>query len=126
MIYVKVQGYDHLPSPEQRSVLNEVRAFYIAMNYQSEKWKRKRERILRRDGYQCQISRRYGKFVEAQVVHHIFPAEDYPEYEWSDWNLISVSLAVHNKLHIRDTRELSREGIDLMRRTARKRGLKLD
>ena len=70
----------------------------------------------------CQVSKRYGKFVEAQTVHHIFPVADYPEYQWEDWNLISVSQAVHNKLHDRNTDKLTALGEELRKRTARKYG----
>ncbi len=43
------------------------------------------------DGYRCRESARYGKRVEATTVHHVWPAEDYPEYAWELWNLISLS-----------------------------------
>lgn len=95
------------------------------MDYGSERWKKKRELILRRDGYQCQISKRYGKMIPATVVHHIYPAEDYPEFQWQNWNLISISQAVHNALHDRYTGKLTKEGIALLNRTAQKRGLKI-
>ena len=87
--------------------------------YKSARWKKIRERILRRDKYLCQISKRYGKLVQADTVHHIFPRDKFPEYSFSDWNLVSLSNAAHNKLHHRDTRELTEEGKELLRRTAR-------
>ena len=93
------------------------------MDYQGRRWKAKRQKILRRDKYQCQVSKRYGKAVEATLVHHIFPVRDYPEYQWEDWNLISVSQAVHNQLHNNQTDELSKMGVDLLKRTARKIGI---
>lgn len=96
------------------------------MDYHSKRWKAKRQKILRRDKYQCQVSKRYGKAVEADLVHHIFPAKDYPEYEWEDWNLISVSQATHNKLHNTNTDELSSTGLELLKRTARKHDIKID
>lgn len=86
-------------------------------DYYGKKWKKKRQHILRMDGYKCQIAKRYGRTEEAKVVHHIYPAEEYPEYAWCDWNLISVSLATHNKLENRETRELTELGIALQRRT---------
>ena len=92
--------------------------------YKSARWERKRAKILRRDSYMCQISKRYGKLVQANTVHHIFPREDYPEYEWCDWNLISVSNEVHNRLHDRISGELTEEGTALMIRTARKQGVR--
>ena len=93
------------------------------MDYQSTRWKTKRNKILRRDKYQCQISKRYGKIVDATLVHHIFPARDYPQYEWCDWNLISVSQEVHNKLHNNNANILSEMGKELLQRTARKQGI---
>lgn len=68
-------------------------------DYTCEKWKRKRKKILKRDGYQCVRCRRYGKSVEAKIVHHIKEADLYPELAWTDSNLESVCMACHNKLH---------------------------
>lgn len=95
------------------------------MNYKSRRWLQKREEILRRDGYQCQESRRYGKHVQATTVHHIFPASDWPEYQWEDWNLISLSSAQHDRMHDRNTRALTETGMALLRRTARREGIQL-
>lgn len=85
--------------------------------YQSSKWRHKRSKILRRDQYLCQISKRYGKRVEADTVHHIYPREEYPQYALCDWNLISVSMEVNNRLHDRKTGELTALGLELQRRT---------
>lgn len=60
---------------------------------------------------------RYGRTEEATIVHHIYPAEAYPEYAWQDWNLISVSMATHNKLENRTTGELTELGRQLMNDT---------
>ena len=76
--------------------------------------------MLRRDGYMCQLSKRYGKMREATTVHHIFPRDEYPQYELEAWNLISVSTEMHNRLHDRVTNQLTAEGIDLLKRTARR------
>lgn len=97
-----------------------------AMNdafYKTVRWKRLREKMLRRDGYICQISKRYGKIVQADTVHHIFPKEDYPEYQWEPWNLISLSTEQHNALHVRDSHQLTAKGEELRNRTARRQGL---
>lgn len=75
---------------------------------------------MRRDGYRCQISKRYGKAVPAEVVHHIYPVDEYPEYAYSPWNLISLSRQAHNRLHDRVTGALTEEGILLLRRTVPK------
>lgn len=87
------------------------------MDYKSRRWIKKRAGILKLDGYQDQVAKRYGKRIEADTVHHIYPVELYPEYEWEQWNLISVSKQTHNRLHARDTHELTEEGAALMRRT---------
>lgn len=90
------------------------------MDYKSKRWKRLRERILRRDDYMCQVSKRYGRRVEANTVHHIYPADEYPEYQWCEWNLISLSQSVHNEMHVRDTDELTEKGKALQARINRK------
>ena len=86
-------------------------------NYDTKKWKSLSSRIMRRDGYRCQISKRYGKAVPAEVVHHIYPVDEYPEYAYRPWNLISLSRQAHNRLHDRATGGLTEEGILLLRRT---------
>lgn len=93
---------------------------FAQMDYKSKRWERLRADILKRDNYMCQESLRYGKRVQANTVHHIFPAKLFPEYQWEPWNLISLSGAVHNEMHVRDTDELTDRGLDLLRRTARK------
>ena len=94
--------------------------------YKTKRWERKRAAILRRDGYMCQVSKRYGKRVEANTVHHIFPRDRFPEYSWADWNLISVSHEAHNELHDRGTGQLTDKGVELMKRTARKQNIDLN
>ena len=86
-------------------------------SYDSRKWDHVKSLTLRRDGYQCQLSKRYGKAAQAEVVHHIYPVEDYPEYAYCLWNLISLTRAEHNKLHDRKTNILTEKGKSLMRRT---------
>lgn len=70
-----------------------------------------------------QISKRFGKRIPASVVHHIFPRESFPEYQWSDWNLITITNEEHNRLHDRMTGALTEEGIELLKRTARRKGM---
>lgn len=78
---------------------------------------------MRRDGYMCQISKRYGKHRPAEIVHHIFPREDFPEYQYEPWNLISITRAVHKDMHDQNTGELTQAGLELMRRAALKNGI---
>lgn len=87
------------------------------MDYSGTKWKKKREHILRLDGYRCQIDKMYGRETPANTVHHIYSSGEYPEYAWDDWNLISVSQENHNRLENRKTGELTKLGLELQRRT---------
>lgn len=78
--------------------------------YENGRWKRKRKYILRRDRYIDQVAKWFGKTMEANTVHHIYPVERFPQYAWCDWNLISVSMETHNKLENRKTGELTELG----------------
>lgn len=91
------------------------------MDYHFRKWKVKRKRILKRDGYLCQDCIRYGKRVDATTAHHIYPAEEYPEYAWCDWNLISLCSKSHDKMHDRINNVLTEEGEKLKRLAERRR-----
>ena len=81
------------------------------------RWRRLRQRVLAEADYLDQYARRYGRRVEATHVHHIWPAEDYPEYAYARWNLIALSLESHDKMHDRLTGKLSPIGEQLRRRT---------
>ena len=87
-------------------------------SYESARWKHLRAKALRRDGYLCQRAVRYGKRVPAEVVHHIYPVEEYPEYACCLWNLVSLSRAAHNALHQRSTGALTEEGKAWMTRVS--------
>lgn len=67
--------------------------------YLSKQWRAKRNKILRRDGYECVVCKRYGRTREAKIVHHIKELEDYPELRLTSSNLQSVCVPCHNKLH---------------------------
>ena len=93
--------------------------------YKSRRWIVLRNAVLRRDGYLCRESYRYGKRAEACAVHHIFPRDEFPEYQWEPWNLISLSAEVHDQMHDRATGALTAKGAELLRRTARKMGVEV-
>ncbi|MGM1048392.1 MAG: HNH endonuclease [Bacillota bacterium] len=78
--------------------------------YKTKRWITKRAKVLRRDEYMCQESKRYGKTVAATTVHHIYPLEFYPEYALCDWNLVSLCEKQHNGMHDRVTHELTELG----------------
>lgn len=67
--------------------------------HKTKQWKRKREQILRRDGYLCRECRRYGKAMPATTVHHIEHVEDRPDLALVDSNLVSLCSSCHNKIH---------------------------
>ena len=67
----------------------------VNSRYNNRKWERKRAAILARDGYMCRESRRFGKIVKADTVHHIIPLRDDWKLRLSDHNLMSVSSASH-------------------------------
>lgn len=87
-----------------------------AFNHNSKKWRRRSKEILRRDKYICQYYKRYGKNVEAEIVHHIFPTDEYPQYAYCGWNLISLSKQAHNMMHDRISGRLTPLGLALQRR----------
>ena len=97
--------------------LKQIKEVISLFDYYGGKWKKKRNTILRKDKYKCQIAKWFGRSEAANTVHHIYPAKDYPEYSWCDWNLISVSNASHNKLENRKTGELTALGRWLMQKT---------
>ena len=91
--------------------------------YRTARWQRLRAAVLRRDGYMCQVSKRYGKRVQADTVHHVFPRDEFPEYQWELWNLISLAGDVHDTMHDRMSGALTDKGAELLRRVARKNNL---
>lgn len=83
--------------------------------YQTPRWRRLREKILRRDGYLSQEAKRYGRRAEADTVHHVWPAEKFPEYAWEPWNLLSITGDEHRAMHNADG-SLTELGISWQRR----------
>lgn len=83
----------------------------------NKRWRRLRESVLKEAGYTDQHLRRFGRIAQATHVHHIWPAEDFPEFAYCRWNLIALSLESHNAMHDRITGKLSPLGEALRRRT---------
>lgn len=92
------------------------------MDYNSPRWLAKRKHIMLRDQYWCRECKRYGRGREATTVHHIIPVEYFPEYGFTDWNLISLCSECHNEMHDRDSHRLTDKGWALLERTATKNG----
>lgn len=92
----------------------------------SEQWRHKSHSILRRDRYIDQyILKTTGRTIPAEVVHHILPREDFPQYAMEDWNLISLSRKTHDRIIHTIKGKLTNEGRKLMFETAFKNDIKL-
>lgn len=77
-------------------------------DYTSTRWQRTRAAVLRRDNYQCQGCRRYGRIRSAVIVHHIKHADECPELAYTGSNLISLCAACHNKAHPEKAKGMNR------------------
>lgn len=90
--------------------------------YTSTKWRKMAARVLSHYNYQDQVKKRYGKMIQAEMVHHALPAEDFPEYFFEPKNLVPVSRSTHRGLH-NDDGTLTAAGVDVARRAARNIGV---
>ena len=79
--------------------------------YDTKKWLRKRANVLRRDEYRCKECLRYGTTREAEMVHHIYPLEQYPQYILTDINLLSLCDSCHGKMHDRFNNTVTKLGM---------------
>lgn len=93
--------------------------------YKSARWLQLRGAVLRRDKFLCQDSLRYGRRVAAEAVHHVFPRNEFPEFAFAPWNCVSLSNDAHDQMHDRRTGALTKKGVELLRRTARRRGMEV-
>ncbi len=94
-------------------VLKKIQGGFM-IDYGSMKWKKKRLKILKRDGYRDKVAEMYGQTLEGNMVHHIYPASQYPQWAYEDWNLITINKEkTHNKLENRKTGELTELGRQL-------------
>lgn len=87
--------------------------------YKKPRWLRKRDNILRRDGYMCQECKRYGRTKTATTVHHINPVEARPDLVYFDKNLISLCSVCHDKMHDRIKNMLTALGMQWVKRVER-------
>lgn len=90
--------------------------------YTGARWKNLRRRILARAKFQDQLALREGRQEEANTVHHIFPRDAYPEYQYETWNLIAISGRTHKLLHT-PFGDLSEAGWKLLKETAARQGV---
>ncbi|WMJ78471.1 MULTISPECIES: HNH endonuclease [unclassified Sedimentibacter] len=84
--------------------------------YKTKRWRDKRVIILKRDSYLCKECLRYGKTTPATTVHHVNPLEHNRQLALVSKNLISLCETCHNKMHDRDTHELTELGISWVER----------
>lgn len=69
--------------------------------YKSTSWRSKRIKVLKRDSYECQECKRYGKSRTATTVHHCNPLETHPSLRLTTWNLLSLCGKCHDAMHDR-------------------------
>lgn len=81
-----------------------------------DKWKRVRKKALDRDDGYCRECLRYGRVRDAERVHHAWPKEDWPEYEFEQWNLVPLCKSCHDAMHERHGRQLTELGRAWQRR----------
>lgn len=84
---------------DQAQVLRIIMIIDIDEFYHTKRWHKLRAAVLRRDGYQCQRCKRYGRLRQASTVHHIKHLDEYPELACDPKNLVSLCAACHNEMH---------------------------
>ena len=94
--------------------------------YKSEKWQNLRHSIMLRDKFMCTQCKANGIMMPAEHVHHIFPREQYTQYEYARWNLTSLCFRCHNRMHNRFNGTLSKTGKILMKQTALEQGIRIN
>lgn len=76
--------------------------------YDSPKWKRMRQQVLKMDKGECQLCRRRGRYTKATTVHHVNYVKKHPElalelyYTWRGTqrrNLLSLCHDCHEEVH---------------------------
>lgn len=67
--------------------------------YHTTAWRKKREKILKRDRRACCMCRAKGVYTRAVTVHHIRHLKKYPELALTDDNLQSLCAECHEKVH---------------------------
>lgn len=93
----------------------------------TDQWRMKRANILRRDNFTDQyLLKTRGIMRDADTVHHILPREQFPQYAYADWNLISLSTYTHaHIIHNSHSGALTKAGKNLMLETAWANGINL-
>lgn len=84
-----------------RWLLQLIREDKLVKFYQSAKWRRLREKAMRRDNYECQMCRRLGKYHKVENVHHVQEVKDRPDLALEINNLMCLCIEHHNEVHER-------------------------
>lgn len=79
--------------------------------YKTTRWQKKRKVVLKKYGYMCAESKRYGDGKQAELIHHIYPLEEYPELAYETWNLLPLTSARHNRFHDRNNNKVIGRGL---------------
>lgn len=67
-----------------REVFDLVEAGREHAFYCSAAWHRKRDAVLKRDRYECQICKSRGKYKRAELAHHVQHLKDRPDLALAD------------------------------------------
>lgn len=73
----------------------------IRKEYHSTRWQKLRATVMSHYGYRDVVELAQGRVVPAETVHHIVPTSDDKSLFYSFSNLIPVSRATHDAIHIR-------------------------
>ena len=80
-------------------LIKEIEKGNVVSFYKSSLWLHKRNEILKRDNYECQMCKAKGRYHRAECVHHIKHLRQYINLALEDRNLLSVCNSCHNVLH---------------------------
>lgn len=67
--------------------------------YKSWTWQKKREEIVDRDNYECQVCKTLGSVGPGDVVHHELELRARPDLGLDSDNLTTLCHPCHNKIH---------------------------
>lgn len=85
--------YDCGMKPKRKKPANEINKFRW-----SRKWREKREQIVERDNYLCQVCKANGRYTyEKLEVHHITPLKEDFDRRLDEDNLIALCEEHHEK-----------------------------
>lgn len=69
--------------------------------YDCSKWRKLRQKAMKRDNYECQMCKKQGKYHKVNNVHHIKEVKDRPDLALTIDNLICLCIDHHNEVHER-------------------------